>query len=171
MIDKEWFQTHFQSLKNSISGSLLHLVIIQCNTLSLSARPETYALEETADGPGQSFLAGIHSICSLEFLWTCIHSIFQSTKIKHTKDEGLWKTIGKKLADVFDTETDMDREREFFFHLLVLKIGFKGQVFNKRYCYCQVKSSHLYLYSAFNNTNCVNVTAQYQNKENSVSLM
>ncbi len=59
------------------------------NTLSLSARPETYALEETADGPGQSFLAGRHSIFSLEFLWTCIHSIFQSTKIKHTKDEVL----------------------------------------------------------------------------------
>ncbi len=66
----------------------------------------------------------------------------------------------------------MDREREsFFFHLLVLKIGFKGQVFKQRYCYRQVKSSHLYLYSAFNNTNCVKVTAQYQNKENSVSLM
>ncbi len=27
----------------------------------------------------------------------------------------------------------------------------------------QVKSSHLYLYSAFNNTNCVKATAQYQN--------
>ncbi len=26
-----------------------------------------------------------------------------------------------------------------------------------------VKSSHLYLYSAFNNTNCVKATAQYQN--------
>ncbi len=25
------------------------------------------------------------------------------------------------------------------------------------------KSSHLYLYSAFNNTNCVKATAQYQN--------
>ncbi len=31
-----------------------------------------------------------------------------------------------------------------------------------------LKSSHLYLYSAFNNTNCVKATAQYQN---SVSLM
>ncbi len=29
--------------------------------------------------------------------------------------------------------------------------------------YIQVKSSHLYLYSAFNNTNCVKATAQYQN--------
>ncbi len=28
----------------------------------------------------------------------------------------------------------------------------------------QVKSSHLYLYSAFNNTNCVKATAQYQNR-------
>ncbi len=28
-----------------------------------------------------------------------------------------------------------------------------------------VKSSHLYLYSAFNNTNCVKVTAQYQNRK------
>ncbi len=28
---------------------------------------------------------------------------------------------------------------------------------------CQVKSSHLYLYSAFNNTNCDKATAQYQN--------
>ncbi len=27
----------------------------------------------------------------------------------------------------------------------------------------QVKSSHLYLYSTFNNTNCVKATAQYQN--------
>ncbi len=27
----------------------------------------------------------------------------------------------------------------------------------------QVKSSHLYLYSDFNNTNCVKATAQYQN--------
>ncbi len=26
----------------------------------------------------------------------------------------------------------------------------------------QVKSSHLYLYSAFNNTNCAKATAQYQ---------
>ncbi len=30
-------------------------------------------------------------------------------------------------------------------------------------CLCQVKSSHLYLYSAFNNTNCDKATAQYQN--------
>ncbi len=31
-------------------------------------------------------------------------------------------------------------------------------------CYsCHVKSSHLYLYSAFNNTNCDKATAQYQN--------
>ncbi len=29
--------------------------------------------------------------------------------------------------------------------------------------WCQVKSSHLYLYSAFNNTNCDKATAQYQN--------
>ncbi len=29
-----------------------------------------------------------------------------------------------------------------------------------------VKSSHLYLYSAFNNTNCVKATAQYQNSVN-----
>ncbi len=29
--------------------------------------------------------------------------------------------------------------------------------------FCQVKSSHLYLYSAFNNTNCDKATAQYQN--------
>ncbi len=41
---------------------------------------------------------------------------------------------------------------------------------------CQVKSSPLYLYSAFNKTNCFKATAQYQNKcikisENSVSLM
>ncbi len=28
---------------------------------------------------------------------------------------------------------------------------------------CQVKSSHLYLHSAFNNTNCDKATAQYQN--------
>ncbi len=28
-----------------------------------------------------------------------------------------------------------------------------------------VKSSHLYLYSAFNNTNCVKATAQYQNRK------
>ncbi len=28
---------------------------------------------------------------------------------------------------------------------------------------CHVKSSHLYLYSAFNNTNCVKATAKYQN--------
>ncbi len=28
----------------------------------------------------------------------------------------------------------------------------------------QVKSSHLYLYSAFNNKNCVKATAQYQNR-------
>ncbi len=44
----------------------------------------------------------------------------------------------------------------------------------KRYAYCiiskvhissncQVKSSHLYLYSAFNNTNCDKATAQYKN--------
>ncbi len=31
-------------------------------------------------------------------------------------------------------------------------------------CYILVKSSHLYLYSAFNNTNCVKATAQYQNR-------
>ncbi len=30
-------------------------------------------------------------------------------------------------------------------------------------CLGQVKSSHLYLYSAFNNTNCDKATAQYQN--------
>ncbi len=30
---------------------------------------------------------------------------------------------------------------------------------------CQVKTSHLYLYSAFNNTNCVKATAQYQNRK------
>ncbi len=30
-------------------------------------------------------------------------------------------------------------------------------------CESQVKSSHLYLYSAFNNTNCDKATAQYQN--------
>ncbi len=30
---------------------------------------------------------------------------------------------------------------------------------------CQVKSSHLYLYSAFNNTNCVKAAAQYQNRK------
>ncbi len=29
----------------------------------------------------------------------------------------------------------------------------------------QVKSSHLYLYSAFNNTDCVNATSQYQNSK------
>ncbi len=29
--------------------------------------------------------------------------------------------------------------------------------------YLIVKSSHLYLYSAFNNTNCDKATAQYQN--------
>ncbi len=29
--------------------------------------------------------------------------------------------------------------------------------------FSQVKSSHLYLYSAFNNTNCDKATAQYQN--------
>ncbi len=29
----------------------------------------------------------------------------------------------------------------------------------------KVKSSHLYLYSAFNNTNCNKVTAQYQNRK------
>ncbi len=29
----------------------------------------------------------------------------------------------------------------------------------------QVNSSHLYLYSAFNNTNCVKATAQYQNRK------
>ncbi len=28
----------------------------------------------------------------------------------------------------------------------------------------KVKSSHLYLYGAFNNTNCVKATAQYQNR-------
>ncbi len=27
-----------------------------------------------------------------------------------------------------------------------------------------LRSSHLYLYSAFNNTNCVKATAQYQNR-------
>ncbi len=34
----------------------------------------------------------------------------------------------------------------------------------------QVKSSHLYLYSAFNNTNCDKATAQYQ-KVKIVSIM
>ncbi len=33
----------------------------------------------------------------------------------------------------------------------------------KRLQVSQVKSSHLYLYSAFNNTNCDKATAQYQN--------
>ncbi len=33
-----------------------------------------------------------------------------------------------------------------------------------------VKSSHLYLYSAFNNTNCDKATAQYQNRK-IVSIM
>ncbi len=28
-----------------------------------------------------------------------------------------------------------------------------------------VKSSHLYLYSAFNNTNCVKATAHYRNRK------
>ncbi len=37
--------------------------------------------------------------------------------------------------------------------------------------FSQVKSSHLYLYSAFNNTKGVKATAQYQNRQNSVSLM
>ncbi len=31
------------------------------------------------------------------------------------------------------------------------------------FAHIQVKSSHLYLYSAFNNTNCDKATAQYQN--------
>ncbi len=31
--------------------------------------------------------------------------------------------------------------------------------------YKEVKSSHFYLYSAFNNTNCVKATAQYQNRK------
>ncbi len=30
---------------------------------------------------------------------------------------------------------------------------------------CQVKSSHLYLYSAFNNTDCLKGTFQYQNRK------
>ncbi len=34
----------------------------------------------------------------------------------------------------------------------------------------KVKSSHLYLYSAFNNTHCVKATAQYQNGK-MVSIM
>ncbi len=33
------------------------------------------------------------------------------------------------------------------------------------YICLHVKSSHLYLYSAFNNTNCVKATAQYQNRK------
>ncbi len=41
--------------------------------------------------------------------------------------------------------------------------------FQQRHMKCQVKSSHLYLYSAFNNTNCDKATAQYQNGENSVN--
>ncbi len=31
--------------------------------------------------------------------------------------------------------------------------------------FSQVKSSHIYLYSAFNNTNFVKATAQYQNRK------
>ncbi len=29
----------------------------------------------------------------------------------------------------------------------------------------ELKTSHLYLYSAFNNTNCVKTTAQYRNRK------
>ncbi len=36
--------------------------------------------------------------------------------------------------------------------------------YGRQFCkHSQVKSSHLYLYSAFNNTNCDKATAQYQN--------
>ncbi len=41
--------------------------------------------------------------------------------------------------------------------------SYYGLIFLSVYELSQVKSSHLYLYSAFNNTNCVKATAQYQN--------
>ncbi len=43
----------------------------------------------------------------------------------------------------------------------VLKTAFQNNFF--RCSVNKVKSSHLYLYSAFNNTNCDKATAQYQN--------
>lgn len=90
--DKEKIHDRQGMLPNSFSEFKKQYIWVSspsCNNsveyfVSLSARPETYAMEETADGPGQSFLVGRHSICSLEFLWTCIHSLFQYTKIKHT---------------------------------------------------------------------------------------
>lgn len=57
-----------------VSVSLLWIVIFQWNTLSLFARPETFALEKTADGPGPSVPQKV--ICSLRSIWTYtfIHS-------------------------------------------------------------------------------------------------
>ncbi len=43
------------------------------------------------------------------------------------------------------------------------KKGKRGKRGRKILTLSQVKSSHLYLYSAFNNTNCDKATAQYQN--------
>ncbi len=48
--------------------------------------------------------------------------------------------------------------------------GLLHDLFVRRNENTQVKSSHLYLYSAFNNTNCVKATAQYQNRK-IVSIM
>ncbi len=39
------------------------------------------------------------------------------------------KQLEKKLADVLDTETDMDREREFFFIYRFWKLVSKGMFF------------------------------------------
>ncbi len=44
-----------------------------------------------------------------------------------------------------------------------LRVGTTPNTFAR--FYSQVKSGHLYLYSAFNNTNCVKATAQYQNRK------
>ncbi len=38
-------------------------------------------------------------------------------------------------------------------------------ILNVNLCSLVVKSSHLYLYSALNNTNCVKATAHYQNRK------
>ncbi len=74
--------------------------------------------------------------------------------------------LTEKMMDLGpETERLEERRRAPREHLLPWGFGTPSSVFGYGLVFCQVKSSYLYLYSAFNNTNCVKATAQYQNRK------
>ncbi len=124
--DKENIHDRHGMIPNSFSEFKKQYIWVSspsCNNsveyfVSLCQTGDIRFLEETADGPGQSFLAGRHSICSLEFLWTCIHSIFQLniSKLNILKMKDYEKQLEKTLL-MFLTQRQIwiEKERVFFF--------------------------------------------------------